>query len=64
MDMADDYLGKGYTELSPGRFVSADGTRQVRMQTDGLAGTHAGGAHINFDALLPRYKTRHVFFID
>ena len=42
LDIADDYLGKGYTELSPGRFVSADDTRQVRMQTDGHAGTHAG----------------------
>ena len=30
LDQAIEYLGEGYTEASPGRYVSADGTRQVR----------------------------------
>ncbi len=30
LDNAIDYLGEGYTEESPGRFVSEDGLRQVR----------------------------------
>ena len=64
LDMADDFLGSGYIELSPGRFVSADGLRQVRMKPDDLMGTHGGGPHINFDILLPKYKTSHIFFID
>lgn len=62
--MADDFLGSGYIELSPGRFVSADGLRQFRMKPDDLMGTHGGGPHINFDILLSKYKTSHIFFID
>jgi RHS repeat-associated protein len=27
---AEEYLGSGYREVSPGRYISADGTRQVR----------------------------------
>lgn len=64
LDLADNYLGKGYTEASPGRFVSSDGLRQVRMGFDDIVGTHAGGPHVNFDILSPKYKTIHVFFID
>ncbi len=51
LDMADDFLGKGYTEVSRGRFVSADGLRQVRIENGDLLGKHAGGPHINFDIL-------------
>ena len=64
LDMADDFLGSGYIELSPGRFVSADGLRQVRMKPDDLMGTHGGGPRINFDILLSKHKTSHIFFID
>ena len=64
LDLAIDYLGEGYSEASPGRFVSADGLRQVRMGTNDLLGKHAGGPHINFDMLKPKYYTHHVFFVD
>ena len=30
LDAAENYLGPGYREVSPGRYVSADGMRQVR----------------------------------
>lgn len=30
LDSATEYLGEGYSEASPGRFVSSDGTKQVR----------------------------------
>ena len=36
LNLAENYLGPGYTEASLGRFVSADGLRQIRMGTDDL----------------------------
>ncbi|MBO7254124.1 MAG: hypothetical protein J6V36_02350, partial [Clostridia bacterium] len=55
LDLADDFLGKGYSEMSPGRFVSADGLRQVRMTASDLApiNNHAGAPHLNFEKLEP-----------
>ena len=64
LTLAEDYLGPGYQEASPGRFVSYDGERQVRLGDKDLLGTHAGGPHINFDRLEPSYKSVHVFFVD
>lgn len=66
LDLADDFLGPGYTEPSPGRFLSADGARQVRMKPSDLArvNNHAGAPHINFDLLIPKYKSVHVFIIE
>ena len=44
LDLADDFLGKGYSEMSPGRFVSYDGLRQVRLTPSDLStiNNHAG----------------------
>ena len=53
LDMADSYLGKGYTEMSPGRFVSADGLRQVRRGNSDILGLHGNGPHINYECLQP-----------
>lgn len=55
LDLADDFLGSGYSEMSPGRFVSSDGLRQVRMTASDLAITnnHAGAPHLNFETLAP-----------
>ena len=64
LDLADDFLGKGYKEVSPGRFISSDGLRQVRMGMNDLLGNHGGGPHINFDIINPKYKSIHVFFVD
>ena len=64
LTLAETYLGPGYQEAGPGRFVSFDGTRQVRLGDKDLLGTHAGGPHINFDRLAPSYKTVHVLFDD
>ena len=52
---AEDYLGPGYMEKSPGRFVSSDGTRQVRLTDSDLAihNNHAGAPHMNFEFLVP-----------
>ena len=41
---AENYLGRGYKEVSPGRYVSADGTRQFRYgahETRNPANHHA-----------------------
>ena len=55
LDLADDFLGKGYSEMSPGRFVSSDGLRQVRMTVSDLTpiNNHAGAPHLNFEKLVP-----------
>jgi RHS repeat-associated protein len=61
LDLAGDFLGDGYSEASPGRFVSADKTRQVRIGDDDILGGHAGGPHINFEIIWPKHKTSHVY---
>ena len=61
LDLAHDFLGSGYSEASKDRYVSADGTRQVRIGSGDILGLHGGGPHINFDILSPTYKTSHVF---
>lgn len=55
LDLADDFLGKGYSEPSLGRFVSADNLRQERMTASDLAkvNNHAGAPHLNFETLAP-----------
>jgi hypothetical protein len=53
LDAADDFLGPGYKDLGNGRFVSADGTRQVRMGNSDILGQHGGGPHMNFETLSP-----------
>ena len=74
-DLANDYLGKGYSEMSPGRFVSSDGLRQVRMTASDLKiiNNHAGAPHLNFEILVPnslkpgRYEIvdkSHVYIFD
>ena len=54
LDIAEDFLGKGYKEASPGRFVSSDGFRQVRMTASDLAPikNHAGAPHLNFETFI------------
>ena len=64
LDMAEDFLGEGYSELSPSRYVSADGLRQVRMGASDLLGAHGGGPHVNFDVLSPKYRSVHIYFYD
>ena len=75
LDLADDFLGKGYVEKSPGRFVSADGLRQIRMTDSDLTkiNNHAGAPHLNFETLEPnplkpgKFRitgSSHIFFID
>jgi hypothetical protein len=51
LDAAENFLGKGYRDLGNGRFVSADGRRQVRMGDSDILGWHGGGPHINFEIL-------------
>jgi hypothetical protein len=46
-DAALKYLGPGYKELSPGRYVSSDGMRQVRF---GAHETRGPGLHAHFEA--------------
>lgn len=73
--MADEFLGNGYSEMSPGRFVSQDGFRQVRMTPADLSPiqNHAGAPHLNFETFAPdrlklgrfrRTGNSHVFIID
>lgn len=62
--MAEEYLGSGYVEVAPSRFLSFDAHRQVRMSDADILGLHGGGPHINFDRLSPNYKTIHVYIFD
>ena len=47
LDAAAEYLGPGYREVSPGRYVSADGLRQVRFGAHEVRGP---GLHGHFEA--------------
>jgi RHS repeat-associated protein len=53
LQKAIDYLGEGYKDMGNGRFVSADGLRQVRMGDADILGKHGGGSHMNFEKLAP-----------
>ncbi|NCD10328.1 MAG: hypothetical protein EOL98_13095 [Negativicutes bacterium] len=53
LDAAEDFLGKGYKDLENGRYMSADGTKVVRMGDSDILGQHGGGAHMNFETLAP-----------
>jgi RHS repeat-associated protein len=53
LDAATKYLGEGYKDLGKGRFLSADGLRQVRMGVGDILAHHGGGPHINFERLAP-----------
>jgi len=48
LNSAERYLGAGYQEVSPGRFVSADGRRQVRF---GVHETRGPQMYAHFEAL-------------
>lgn len=49
----ESFLGSGYKDMGNGRFVSADGTRVVRMGDSDILGKHGGGPHMNFETLVP-----------
>ena len=51
LDDAAKWLGDGYKDMGNGRFLSADGTKQVRMGDADISGAHGGGAHMNFEEL-------------
>ncbi|WP_160318372.1 RHS repeat-associated core domain-containing protein [Levilinea saccharolytica] len=57
LDAATQFLGPGYIEIEPGRFVSKDGFRQVRMKSGDLAGHGTGQSHMNFETLAVDPKT-------
>jgi hypothetical protein len=48
MDAAARWLGPGYTQASPGRYVSSDGERVIRYSDHE---TQGGVHHIHFEAL-------------
>ena len=50
---ANRWLGSGYKDMGGGRFVSADGTRVVRMGDADILGKHGGGPHMNFETMVP-----------
>jgi len=73
LDEAEKFLGSGYKDMGNGRFVSADGTRQVRMADEDILGKHAGGPHINLEELHPNptrptkvkpINNMHIYLID
>ena len=49
LDTAEEFWGPKYGEVNPGRFVSEDGARPVRMGIGDITGQHAGAAYINLD---------------
>jgi len=57
LDAASEFLGNGYRDMGNGRFVSADGLRQVRMGDGDILGRHGGGPHINFEELRINQQT-------
>jgi len=64
LDAAEDFLGEGYKHMGNGRYVSADGLRQVRIGDSDILGLHGPGPHINFDRIKPTHKGSHVLLID
>jgi hypothetical protein len=61
---AIDFLGPGYKVMPDGRFVSADGLRQVRMGDNDILGKHAKGPHMNFETLAKNAKTGRMEVVD
>ena len=53
LDYGEQFLGKGYREVSPGRYLSADGRRAVRIGDNDILGYHSGAPHANFETLVP-----------
>ena len=55
LELAEKFLGKGYTETSPGsgRFVSSDNSRVFRMGENDITGKHGVGKHVNLEILQP-----------
>ena len=53
LEAAGNFLEDGYKDLGNGRFLSADGLRQVRMGDSDILGQHGSGAHMNFETLAP-----------
>lgn len=49
LERALDYLGEGYTEISPGRYLSADGARQFRYGAHEIR--NSSNHHAHFEAL-------------
>ncbi|MFN7576353.1 MAG: hypothetical protein ACK5SA_14985, partial [Planctomycetota bacterium] len=49
LDRAIDYLGPGYRELSPGRYLSSDGLRQFRYGAHEVR--NPANHHAHFEAL-------------
>ena len=43
LELGQEFLGKGYREVGPGRYVSADGKRVFRMGDNDILGKHGGG---------------------
>ena len=53
LELGQEFLGKGYREVGPRRYVSADGKRVFRMGDNDILGKHGGGPHVNFETLKP-----------
>jgi hypothetical protein len=53
---AEEYLGAGYREISPGVYRSSDGLRQFRMTTSDLTDP-VQGPHVHFEAIDPNGRT-------
>ena len=51
LDLAEKYLGKGYSEpiKGSGRYVSRDGSRIFRMGENDILGKHSRAPHVNFE---------------
>ena len=69
--MAIEFLGEGFRDMGDGRFISADGKRQVRIGDTDILGLHGDGPHINFEHLIPGTRGRtipssnmHIYLID
>ena len=52
LDYGELFLGKGYKETSPGRFISADEKRVFRIGNSDLNGHNGGLPHANFETLV------------
>lgn len=55
LKLAERILGKGYKEIAPDVFRSADGLKQFRMTDSDILGKHGNtGPHVNFEIYDPR----------
>jgi len=73
LELADRFLGIEYRMDSPGRYISEDNLRVVRIGDNDILGKHGDGRQMNFETLGPNpqkpgkmtvIKNLHIYLTD